>query len=591
MRTADPLLRFPRARSTAFLSSVSALALGPLCAHSVLAAVVTNCNNTGPGSLRSTVAATASGGTVTFSAALPACTITLATAAIPITVANLTIQGPVSNDFTINGAQNYRVFNHSGTGTLSIEHLNIESGKYKGANAKGGCIFSAGSVSLTGTTVTNCLAYATAAAGKARGGAIYAKGALSLVNSTISGNDAVAFGGAYGGGVNALSLDAQYSTFDSNYATFPPGKTPSASSLWEGGGARVGSGTTSITNSKFTNNKATGANDSDIVSFAKGGAVFAGGTAYLGVSSVAGNFAGSHDNTQGGGIYALAALTLSHSIVSNNYAAGTNGSFGGALRASGLTASYATIHGNSVGSGPYGFSGLFEGGGMFLDNGTTQISNSTIDANVTAGMGGGVFTILSNITLSNSTVSGNTAYGDGSAPAGAGGIQMTGGAATLHINNSTIAFNSGSGGTNQYLGGGVRAYGTAVIESSIIANNTMGGTDPSDLSCNCGTNAAKKISGANSLIMSVDPGAVLPPAGMVISTADPKLVPLGYHGGETQTHALPPGSPAIGVGNNLGNFTKDQRGIGYPRLNAGAADIGAYERQPNDDEIFYSGFQ
>lgn len=587
MRVANPLYRLPRARLTALLSSASALAL---CAPSALAAVVTNCNDSGAGSLRAAVAATASGGTVTFSPSLPACTITLTTAAIPVTVTNLTIQGPVSNAFTINAAQNYRVFNHSGTGTLSIEHLNLESGKYKNASAKGGCIVSAGSVSLTGTTLTNCVAYATAAAGKARGGAIYAKGAVTLVHSTISGNKALAFGGAYGGGVDALSLDAQYSTLDSNYATFPTGKVPSAGSLWEGGGARIGSGATSITNSTFTNNKANGANNDRVDSAAKGGALFAAGTAYLGASTVSGNFAGSYNNTQGGGIYATTTLTLSHSILSGNYGAGTNGSFGGALRASGVTVSYTTIHGNSVSAGPYGFSGLFEGGGMFLYKGTTQISNSTIDGNVSVGMGGGVFSILSNITLSNSTVSGNIAYGDGSAPAGAGGIQMAGAAATLHINNSTIAFNTGSGGTNQYLGGGVRAYGTAVIESSIIANNTMG-TDPSDLSCNCGTNALKKISGANDLIMSIDPGAVAAPAGMVIVASDPKLVPLAYHGGETQTHALPPGSPAIGVGNNLANFTKDQRGIGYPRLNAGAADIGAYERQPNDDEIFFSGLQ
>jgi hypothetical protein len=437
--------------------------------------------------------------------------------------------------------------------------------------------------------VTNCIAYASAAAGKARGGAIYAKGTVSLVHSTISGNSAIAFGGAYGGGVDALSLDAQYSTFDSNYATFPTGKLPSDGSVWEGGGAHIGSGTTSITNSTFTNNKANGANNNQIGSIANGGGIFADGTAYVGASTVSGCFAGSHDKTQGGGIFASAALTLSHSIVSNNYGAGTDGSFGGGLRAGSLVAGYSTIHGNTASAGPYGFSGLFEGGGMFVYQGSTQISNSTIDDNLSVGGGGGLFTVHSNITLNSSTMSGNKGYGDGSVLGAAGGIQMTGAAATLHISNSTIAFNTG-GRTDAYLGGGVRAYGTVVIESSILANNATDAI-PSDLSCNCGTNAVKKISGANDLIMSIDPAGIAPPPGMIIVATDPKLVPLGNHGGETQTHALPPGSPAIGVGNNLGNFTKDQRGIGYPRLNAGAVDIGAYERQPNDDEIFYSGLQ
>jgi len=68
-------------------------------------------------------------------------------------------------------------------------------------------------------------------------------------------------------------------------------------------------------------------------------------------------------------------------------------------------------------------------------------------------------------------------------------------------------------------------------------------------------------------------------------------VPLSNHGGETRTHALTAGSPAIGVGNNLGNFGTDQRGIGFSRLNGGQADIGAYERQPNDDEIFFSALE
>jgi len=590
MPTNKSLSRLTRTPLHALLAS--ALVLGPLCAQSALAAVVTNCLNSGAGSLRSAIAATASGGTVTFSAALPACTITLTTASIPISATNLTIQGPVSNSFTVNGAQNYRIFSHSGTGTLTIEHLNLQNGKYKGSgsNAKGGCVLSNGSVSVIGSTIDNCMAYTDSATGKARGGAIYAKGAASLSHSTISGSRAIAFDGAYGGGVNALSLDAQYSTFDSNYATFPTGKQPTDGSLWEGGAARIGSGTTSITNSILTNNKANGANNYNHSSAAKGGALFTAGTAYIGSSTVTDSFAGSHDNTQGGAIYATTTLSLAHSIVSNNYGAGTDGSFGGAARANGLVVSYSTLEGNSVSAGPYGFSGLFEGGALFDYKGSALINNSTLNGNVSVGGGGALFTIAANVTVNNSTISGNRAYGDGAIAAGIGGIQMTSTAAVLHISNSTIAFNIGSAGSNPYLGAGVRAVGTAVIQSSIIANNSMDDA-PTDLSCDCGTNAVKKISGANNLIRSVDPGAVSPPAGMIISTADPKLVPLGNHGGETQTHALSAGSPALGVGNNLGNFNVDQRGVGFPRLNAGSVDIGAYERQPNDDEIFYNGLE
>ncbi len=71
---------------------------------------------------------------------------------------------------------------------------------------------------------------------------------------------------------------------------------------------------------------------------------------------------------------------------------------------------------------------------------------------------------------------------------------------------------------------------------------------------------------------------------------DPKLGPLGWNGGPTQTHALLPGSPAINAGNNAGAVDAsnnplpfDQRGgVNYPRIRGGAVDIGAVEA-PDDD--------
>ncbi len=37
-------------------------------------------------------------------------------------------------------------------------------------------------------------------------------------------------------------------------------------------------------------------------------------------------------------------------------------------------------------------------------------------------------------------------------------------------------------------------------------------------------------------------------------------------------------------------YSTDQRGTGFDRVVGSKADIGAYERQPDDDEIFYGGF-
>ena len=571
-------------------SLAMALGLGPVASGTATAATVTNCNSSGAGSLRSAIAATAEGGTVTFAPGFPACTITLLTSAIPIAVNNLTIQGPAGNTVKVNGAQNYRIFNHAGTGTLTLSHLYLENGKYSGTNANGGCIVSAGAVSVDASTLTGCMAYANGSSGKARGGAIHAAKGVTLTNSSVTDNVAVGFGGAFGGGIDALSLTMQFSTVSGNYATFPNGKLPGDGGVFNGGGVYVGTGATNITNSTIADNTANGAQNDHIGTTASGGGIFGKGSIYVGASAVYGCRSAAHDKSQGGGIFANAALTVSQSRIAGNYAQGTDGAYGGGLRAGSLVANYATIHDNLVGAGPYGFSGAFQGGGIFVYKGSTQIGHSTIDANTTVGAGGGIFTIASNVTLNDSTVSGNRGFGNGSAPAGSGGLQMAGTEATLHISNSTIAFNVGSGGSNDYLGGGVRAFGTAVIESSIIANNAMG-PDPSDLSCACGTNAVKKISGANDLIMTIDPGAVLAPPGMVVATADPHLVPLGDHGGATRSHALLATSAAAGLGNNLANFTTDQRGIGFARVTAGFVDIGAYQRQPNDDELFFDGYE
>ena len=78
-------------------------------------------------------------------------------------------------------------------------------------------------------------------------------------------------------------------------------------------------------------------------------------------------------------------------------------------------------------------------------------------------------------------------------------------------------------------------------------------------------------------------------AGIVATTANPKLAPLGNHGGITRTCALSTLSPATDQGDNTIPLFDDQRGIGYDRSVGFGPDIGAYERQENDDEIFADG--
>ena len=63
----------------------------------------------------------------------------------------------------------------------------------------------------------------------------------------------------------------------------------------------------------------------------------------------------------------------------------------------------------------------------------------------------------------------------------------------------------------------------------------------------------------------------------LIRSDAPGLGPLNANGGPTRTHALLGGSPAINTGSNPLGLATDQRGAGFPRVNGGQADIGAYE--------------
>jgi hypothetical protein len=93
--------------------------------------------------------------------------------------------------------------------------------------------------------------------------------------------------------------------------------------------------------------------------------------------------------------------------------------------------------------------------------------------------------------------------------------------------------------------------------------------------------SANDVVGGNSLLS-------VPSNSIVNATiAHPKLTPLADRGGPTQTHGLSLSSPAIDIGFANGQ-SFDQRGL--PR-SVGGADIGAFERQVDDDELFYSSFQ
>jgi fibronectin-binding autotransporter adhesin len=198
------------------------------------------------------------------------------------------------------------------------------------------------------------------------------------------------------------------------------------------------------------------------------------------------------------------------------------------------------------------------GGGISNNGGTLTVAGSTLSGNSASQSGGGVYN-SGTLTITSSTLSGNSA-----AAGGGGGIFNLGG--TLTVTSSTLSGNSANNGG----GGGIDTVNaTATLTDTIVANSTNG-----DLSqFNGGFN------GTNNLIGDGSGGIVGSNANI---SGNPKLGPLDFYGGTTQTFPLLTGSPALDAGAAVnsgptGNKVPatDQRGLN--RVNA--PDIGAFESQ------------
>ena len=298
-------------------------ALFALAAPETLAAttwVVKNCTDAQPGSLRAIVSSSAlSGDTVDLSKlgstySCPGNTIALTSGALTLQQSTISLNGPASGititGYYNGGYQNDRLIKHTGTGgTLYLDHVNLEYSKFSPAagDAKGGCIYSAGSVNLTDVTVFHCQATASAAGKKAFGGGIYAIGDLAMKYSQVSGNTAAGTAPAFvpsGGGVYVgRNFTASYSTISANSA--PNGNF---------GGAVV-NGNATISASTISGNSA---------AFVGGLDVFgAGGTHTLAITNS--TISGNHSTSYIGGIFTRTANTsIRSSTIAFNTAVSAN---------------------------------------------------------------------------------------------------------------------------------------------------------------------------------------------------------------------------------------------------------------------------
>ncbi len=337
------------ARTWVLLVAVIGMGLSGLAVYPTVASAapvrVTNCNDSGPGSLREAVASANLGQTVNFNLPRRCSTITLASTIVINT--NLTINGPGANALAVSGNHVVEVFDVSSGVTANISGLTIEDG--------------------VGGTLS----------GVSYGGGINNNGALTLTDSTVSGNTGPVGGGIESQGVGPLSIVD--STVLDNTSTVAGGgianysnatitdSTVTENSSYKGGGIHDGGGgTLTIKDSTISHNSA-----SD--SYYGGGLSNDNGNVDISNSTVADNGAGA-----GGGIYNIFGTT--HMV--NSTVAGNTG--GALYNPQGTLSVAATVLANSISSG--NCLGSITDAGYNLDDGGTCSFSASGDLSGPAGL-------------------------------------------------------------------------------------------------------------------------------------------------------------------------------------------------------------
>jgi CSLREA domain-containing protein len=504
--------------------------------------VVTKTEDTNDGicdadcSLREAVAVANADDTVVFSPLFNAPqTITLMLGQIAITK-NLTINGKGPDISEVSGNNAGRIFRISGGVIVSISGLKLANGLASVAgDAVGGAIYqTAGSLTLTNMTISNNVARQSNSPSFGNGGGILVdSGTVTAMDSSISNNTA-ATGIGGGGGIFAI-----YSTVNLTRCIV---SSNDGEGIYGTGNSSTQT-TINVTNSNFTANRQWALWD-------QGGSVTA-------IDSTFRN--------NGGGVGTPTTLTIENSVISNNSNAGV-------VNTGTASITNTTIHDNY-----YRFS---TGGGGINNGGTMYVLNSAITGNRAVESGGGVYNVVGRLYLTNSTVSGNLANNSGGGVYNTTGINGTG---SVILTNSTITNNTANG-----IGGGVSNNGGGIITAvnSIIARNIgISNPDFSGAVMSNGYNLIGNITGSTGWLATD------------LLNLDPLLGLLGNNGGQTLTHAVLPGSPAINAGNN--NLARnpqnnlelltDQRGVGFLRTVDNLVDIGAYEAHYATGPVTVSG--
>ena len=516
--------------------------------------IVTNLNDSGPGSLRYITDNAINGQTIIFADGL--------TGTIPLTrelyiQKSITIAGPGWDVIAVSGEGITNVIRIAKDTTVDISGLSIINGA--ASKYPGGGISNEGVLSLAGMMID-------ANNADTFGGGVYNSeiGVLTMFQTTVSNNEALGYVGAAGGGGiwNDGEMQLTYVRVLTNRAPVAGGGIYNDMTanldmkwVWITGNSIYGLGQGYAWGAGL-NNQADYISEPDIV-----------GWVSMYMVTISDN-SGTGYFTSGGGLSNMGSMSIQTSKIINNSVSGVGG---GIDNEGAMEILQTTLSGNTA-------YGDFGDGGGIENSGSLTLLDTTVSGNTAYGVGGGVDKWVGEMWMWNTTVSGNIAYKSG------GGIYNFG--HPSEINNSTITNNTSDGnmdGTGE--GGGIfnenepdptpKTGSTDIpidsnnwlptyvtLENTILAGNVDKGGEAND----CFTEPwATVTSNGHNLIQDTTGCTIDGPATGDIYLVDAQLYPLANNGGPTQTHFPKITSPAVDTGNNDTCLPTDQRGAIRPQ--------------------------
>jgi predicted outer membrane repeat protein len=406
---------------------------------------VTNNNDNGPGSLREAIIdANANPGMDLISISVSG-TVQLLNP-LPVITDPVTILGPLSGPFAIDGNHSFRVLDIAAV-EVTLSHLIVQNGFVTGASANGAGIRSGGSLTLHNVTISNNMA-------QSHGGGLYTTGNLTITDGIFQNNSST---NGTGGGIRASGVVSITGTqFVSN------------SSQGDGGGAFI-LGELTLTNGFFQENYCTATS-------CDGGALFSFSQTIIHDTQFMSNTA----QDQGGGVAAPGTLSITDSLIQNNQAVfGTGGGLFAQGQVTIQTTQFLNNIARSFGGGMYSFATtnltdvLFlnnhstnaTGGGLYA-GGSINFSRAQFIRNI-AREGGGLYHDLGDGYLVNTLFAQNNATDE------LGMAVLLASEGMIEVAHLTIAgLESGGGSAIEVVAGSLDITNTIVTSHAVGISNT-----------------------------------------------------------------------------------------------------------------------